>query len=93
MFVIYSVITSISDLIHHRNSFVVLSCRSYAQKRRQYVPLKVAYINKEYMILLNIMSFRHLHMPNIMRSPPPLLSFSSYHLDYVAICQTYEKLT
>jgi hypothetical protein len=62
MFIICSMINSISELIRLRNSFVVLSCYCYAQKHSQYVPLKVACIDKEYMILLNIMSFRHLHM-------------------------------
>jgi hypothetical protein len=85
--------TSISELIQLRNSFIVLSCRSCTQKRSQYVPLKLACINKEYMVLLNIMSFRHLHMAQHNAATPPLLSFSSYHLDYVANSQTYEKLT
>jgi hypothetical protein len=40
--------------VHHvRKSFVVLSCCGYAQKRSQYVLLKLDCINEEYLILLN----------------------------------------
>jgi hypothetical protein len=84
--------TSMSELIRLRNFFIVLSCCSYAQKRSQYVLLKVACKKEEYMVLLNIMSFDISKWSNIMQPLPPLLSFSSYHLGYEANSPTYEKL-
>jgi hypothetical protein len=51
--------TFISELIRIRKTYVMVSCYSCVQKCSQYVSLKVVCINKEYLILLNIMSFRH----------------------------------
>jgi hypothetical protein len=53
MFAVYSVMTSISELICLKKSFVGLSYCSYTKKRSQYIPLKVDCINEEYLILLN----------------------------------------
>jgi hypothetical protein len=75
MFAICNAMTTISELVRLRKSNVVLSSCSCAQKCSQYVPLKIAYINEEYLVLLNIISFRHLHMAQHNAATPVIVIF------------------
>jgi hypothetical protein len=75
MFTISSTMTSISEGIRLRKSFVVLSYYSCVQKRIQYVLLKVACKNEEYLILLNIIWFPHLQMAQHNAVTPVIVIF------------------
>jgi hypothetical protein len=43
--------TSNDELVHWSNSFVDASCCSCEEKRNQYVPLKIVWINEEYLVV------------------------------------------